>query len=209
MKGLLRKIARHYRRPSGLLGRLIGFSMSRGTRAANEWAIELLDVQPDSAVLEVGFGPGVALRQLAGLAAEGRVVGVDHSETMVGQARRRNAEAVREGRVELHCGRVAALPYEDDTFDRVLAVHVIYFMADPVADLGEICRVMRPGGRIVICMWDNSDPKWQRESELAGAEALYSGDEAAALLTEAGFRNAQWEENAAIRRRAVCVVAEK
>lgn len=50
-------------RPRGLLGRLAGRIMaSRGSNLArNQWAVELLEVRPDDRILEVGFGPGVAV----------------------------------------------------------------------------------------------------------------------------------------------------
>jgi ubiquinone/menaquinone biosynthesis C-methylase UbiE len=70
-------------------------------RRRNAWVVSLLDVQRDDRVLEIGFGPGVAIRELARLAADGYVYGLDHSEVMVRQAARRNAEGVRRGRVDL------------------------------------------------------------------------------------------------------------
>jgi ubiquinone/menaquinone biosynthesis C-methylase UbiE len=50
--------------------------------------VRLLDVQPDDRVLELGFGPGLAIRELARLAAEGYVCGLDHSELMLRRAKR-------------------------------------------------------------------------------------------------------------------------
>ncbi len=55
----------------------------------SRWAAQLLDVQPTDRVLELGCGPGVALATLAAHATQGLVVGVDHSQVMIGQARRR------------------------------------------------------------------------------------------------------------------------
>ena len=71
------------------------------TCSANAWAVEMLNVQPTDRVLELGCGPGVAIAALATRATRGLVVGVDRSDVMIRQARRRNADAIREGRVEL------------------------------------------------------------------------------------------------------------
>jgi trans-aconitate methyltransferase len=54
--------------------------------ARNRWAVQLLDVQPTDRVIEVGCGPGVAIAALATRATRGVVVGVDHSQVMIGQA---------------------------------------------------------------------------------------------------------------------------
>jgi ubiquinone/menaquinone biosynthesis C-methylase UbiE len=87
-------------------------------RQRNVWVVSLLDVQRDDRVLEIGFGPGIAIRELARLAADGRVCGIDHSEVMLRQASRRNADAIRRGAVDLRLGSVDALPDFDAPFDR-------------------------------------------------------------------------------------------
>jgi len=56
-----RFIASQFRKPSGLLGRLIGNGMARGNEAEARWTIDLLNIQADTRVLEIGFGPGVAI----------------------------------------------------------------------------------------------------------------------------------------------------
>src|SRR5215471_14631554 len=86
-------------RPRGLLGRLGGMIMASTNRHYAEWAIESLDVQPHEHLLEIGFGPGVAVQLLSGKAQY--VAGVDASREMLQQATRRNAEAIRTGHVAL------------------------------------------------------------------------------------------------------------
>lgn len=80
---------RAFGRPTGLLGRLGGMIMARTNRRIARRAIDLLDVQPDDRVLEIGFGPGVGIDHLAGSASSGWIAGVDPSEEMVEQARAR------------------------------------------------------------------------------------------------------------------------
>src|SRR5687768_17859149 len=102
----LKEVVGQFHRPRGLGGRAAGWVMAtRGSnRERNVWAVQLLDVQPEDRVLELGFGPGVAIRELAKRADRGLVCGLDHSEVMVSQAIRRNRAAVRAGRVELRLG---------------------------------------------------------------------------------------------------------
>ncbi len=154
--GLKQKTAKalvgQFHRPHGLGGRAAGWVMAhRGSnRKRNVWAARLLDVQPDERVLEIGFGPGIAIQELARRATRGLVCGVDHSEVMLRQAKRRNTAAVRAGRVDLRLGWAEDLPDFDAPFDAILAVNSLMFWDDPVARLEELRGLLRPGGRIGI-----------------------------------------------------------
>ena len=144
-------------RPSGLHGRLVGRLMTAHNAPAHDLALSRAGLQPNDRVLEVGFGGG-ALAEKALLAAPGVTVrGVDASEVMVRQANARNAGAAREGRAELRSGDVSSLPYADGSLERALSVHSVYFWPDPVADLGEVSRVLVPGGRFVVVV-DPTEP---------------------------------------------------
>ena len=101
--GMRVRLLRQFARPHGLLGPVAGWIMAgRGSnRERTLRSIELLGVRPGQRVLEIGFGPGVSIQALARAAEDGLVVGIDHSDTMLGQARRRNRAAIRAGRVEL------------------------------------------------------------------------------------------------------------
>jgi protein-L-isoaspartate O-methyltransferase len=118
--GLWHRLAQQFRQPTGFLGRLAGFFF-RINLEGIEWTINLLAIQPSDHVLEIGFGPGHGIQQVARLAAQGRVAGVDFSETMLQQASRLNAAAIEAGRVELRLGDASALPYPDNTFHKVFA----------------------------------------------------------------------------------------
>src|SRR4051812_2684160 len=83
----------------GIAGRVVGWVMAHRNSNVerNRWVVSLLEVQPADRVLEIGFGPGVAITELAARATQGQVYGIDHSQVMVEQASRRNAAAIRAG----------------------------------------------------------------------------------------------------------------
>lgn len=137
--------------PQGLLGRLGGqlMSLDRGLPA---WVLDLLEVDPSDSLLEVGSGPGLGLELAAARAHEGRVVGVDPSETMLEMAQRRNRARIKTGRVELHLGTADGLPFDGATFDKAMTMNSLHLWRDPVAGLMEVRRTLRPGGRIAVAI---------------------------------------------------------
>jgi ubiquinone/menaquinone biosynthesis C-methylase UbiE len=174
--------------PTGLGGRAAGLLMANrsSNRKRNSWAVSLLDVQPDDRVLEIGFGPGLAILDLSRLAHEGHVCGVDHSDLMVRQARRRNADGCRRGVVDLRLGSVDELPAFDAPFDKILAVNAVMFWSESDARLEELRRRLRPGGLIAVAHQPR-DPGATDETSAA------KGREIAEALVRAGFSEARVE----------------
>src|SRR6266568_5229436 len=88
--------------PRGAAGSVTGWEMAHrpSNRQRSGWVVSLLGVQPADQVLEIGFGPGLAVAELD-RAGAGHVYGIDHSAVMLRQASRRNAAAIRAGRVTL------------------------------------------------------------------------------------------------------------
>lgn len=137
--------------PRGALGRLGGQLMSQD-RWLPAWVLDLLEINPSDSVLEVGSGPGVGLELAAARAHEGRVAGVDLSETMLEMAHRRNHALIEKGYIELHLGSVEKLPFDNAAFDKAMTMNSLHLWPDPVAGLKEIRRTLRAGGRIAVAI---------------------------------------------------------
>jgi ubiquinone/menaquinone biosynthesis C-methylase UbiE len=105
--------------------KLGGVIMARTNANFGTWISKLLEVTPNNDVLEVGFGLGVIIQRLSERATAGHVAGIDPSREMVEQARARNATAIRSGRVDLCHGSVESLPFDDNRFDKALAINSI------------------------------------------------------------------------------------
>ena len=143
-------LLRTFGRPRGVLGRLGGIIMARSNEACGAWVVDLLEVRPNDNVLEVGFGPGVIIQHLSKAASAGRVAGIDPSREMFEQAHARNATAIQSGHVDLRRGSVDSLPFDDNSFDKALAINSMQVWPDPVAGLREIGRVMKSRGRVAL-----------------------------------------------------------
>ncbi len=156
------------------------FALRPSNRRRNIWAVSLLDVQPTDRVLEIGFGPGVAIAEFADRATRGQVFGVDHSQAMVRHAARRNAAAIRARRVHLAHASVERLPSFGDPLDAILAVNSVGFWPDPVERLRELRRLLRPAGRIALVSQPRC-PGATRDTTVRAAQELQD------MLTRAGF----------------------
>ena len=104
------------------------------------------DVGVGSRVLDVATGPGYA----AGLAAErgAAVVGMDLAEGMVSLAARLHPG------LEFRRGDAEALPFADERFDAVVANFVLLHLGRPERAVSEFVRVLGPGGRVALTVWD-------------------------------------------------------
>lgn len=139
-----------HRYPTGLAGQLIGERMLRQHMPETTWSVDQLQIQPIDRVLEVGFGAGRAIALAAQQAPHGQVIGIDLSATMIQAAHRRNRVALRARRVALLRGSIAALPFADQQFDKILSIHTLYFWPDPLAICADLVRVLKPGGTLIV-----------------------------------------------------------
>lgn len=108
----------------------------------------LLNLKPGAHAADVGCGTGEDAKALAEIAGpDGKVVGFDLSEAMVGQARERHGGVPG---LEFVSAPVDRLGLEDDSLDGIRADRLLIHVPDPVAALEEMVRVLKPGGRIVV-----------------------------------------------------------
>lgn len=112
--------------------------------------IEAAQLAEGDRVLEVGCGTGVFAREaVKHVGATGSVTGFDLSESMLGVAR-------------VHCpgaifqqGDAANLPFADDAFDVVASSFMLMFAPEPERVIGEMLRVLKPHGRLVVAVWES------------------------------------------------------
>jgi len=199
--------ARQLGKPLGLFGRFfMKRFLNKGNQRSNELALGHLELLPSHHVLEIGFGGGWLIQRLSKIVTEGKIVGLDHSKTMV-EAARRSFRGLGD-RVEFVCGNAEKLPFEPQCFARVCTVHALYFWKDPKRVFEEIYRVLQPGGTLVIGL--HSKAKLETQSVTRHGFTLYEPAEVIALLSGCSFGNitlysydaGAWEDNH-------CIVAQR
>ena len=133
----------------GFVGRISGSVMARLNRDMERAAVAELNPSPNDSVLAIGFGPGVGIELLAEVLPTGLVAGIDPSATMNDLARRRNRRGIDSGRIVLRNASAEVIPWPDDTFDGIIAANSAQFWRPLDAAIGEVARVIRPGGSLV------------------------------------------------------------
>lgn len=146
-----------------------------------------LDLKPDDNLLEVACGSGVFLATQAGHVR--RVAGLDLSDLQVDLARRRLADRIASGTAEIVKGDATALPWRDGTFNVVTCMGSVEAFPDPGAALAEMCRVLRPGGRIVVSLGAKVAEGTETHRAM-DAVWVWTEDDARRLVEEAGFAEA-------------------
>ena len=123
-------------------------------------ALKRLNITGGETVLEVGFGTGHCLKQMAETVGEGgRVYGIDISSGMLAVSRRRLEKAGLWNRVELTCDDALKMPYADNKFDAVFTSFALELFDVPEIPrvLAEVRRVLKPNGRVGVISMSKAD----------------------------------------------------
>ncbi|MFC7387130.1 methyltransferase domain-containing protein [Sphaerisporangium rhizosphaerae] len=139
--------------PAALVRALDVGKASPGMRAVGDMIMRQLRLDDARSVIDIGCGPGIDILTMAARVPEGvRVVGVDHSHSMIAEARRRAADA--DASVSLTVASATDLPFDDGDFDRARIQSLLLHIPDARQAVGEVARVLRPGGRVVAFEFD-------------------------------------------------------
>jgi ubiquinone/menaquinone biosynthesis C-methylase UbiE len=112
-----------------------------------------LPLRPGERVLDAGCGSGAMARVMAAACPEAGVTGLDRRSAYLDFARER-AAAEALANVDFTAGDLFALPFADASFDGVWTKYVLQWLAEPVAALAELERVLKPGGWLVSADFD-------------------------------------------------------
>lgn len=175
-------------KPQGFLGGVMINLMNKSHVSIWDWGVEHLKLRPTDSVIDIGCGGGLNVRRFTEICSEGKVTGLDYSPLSVEKSREINAEAIRAGRCEIVEADVAAMPFDDNTFDVATAFETIYFWGEN--SFREVHRVLKTGGTfMIVCgssgsgqvdnVWDNFVEGMHTRSE----------DEIVSELRDAGFKN--------------------
>ena len=156
--------------------------------------IKELGIKPGYHVLDIGSGTGVLLPFLiAELGDAGKIVALDFSAEMLGQAKAKNFQPI----VVFAQADVLAIPMADDSVDLAMCNSALPHFSDKEKALKEIARVLRTNGRLVICHTMNREMLNRLHQSIGGAVAndlLPDEFHLRRLIKQAGLRITQFED---------------
>lgn len=183
---LLRPVMDQFTHPHGPLGWLAALVIPMGHRQYYSKTAAMLQLQPDDVLLDVACGSGEFLDEQAARVA--RVTGVDLSDIEVRLARRKLRDRITAGTAEIVQGDATALPLPDETFTAVNCVGAFLAFDDPARALAEMHRVLRSGGRAVVCLeMHAADGRDHTNDQKYLGIPLYSEQQIHDMFTQAGF----------------------
>jgi ubiquinone/menaquinone biosynthesis C-methylase UbiE len=159
-----------------------------------DWGLKHVSIDKHDMMLDIGCGGGRTVRKLAAIASEGKVYGIDHSESSVALAQRTNEQWIKMGRVEIRQGSVSNLPFSDGMFDLVTAVETHFFWPDLPADTREVLRVLKPGGKFILIAEAYKGGKHGNRIQMLAdftGMAILSVNEHRELFANAGYADVQ------------------
>lgn len=202
LKLLFKLLKNHYKNPTGILGKMVGFIMDRLNDAQNDWVVSLLQIKPDDVILEIGYGSGKTIHKIAPRLKTGKIFGVDTSSSMWRVASKRNKKDIKSGKVVLKCSSLQAADYAENMFDTVFAVHVVYFWTDLQKVFREIYKILKPGG---VCAIYLVHPILEDNEEFIS----YTAEEITKSLKMRDFHEIKIEKKQFGQQNGICLLSKK
>lgn len=169
-------------------GNLMLSMMNRGHDAMARWGMSHLPLKATDDAIDLGCGGGRNISHLL-QHTTGRVWGIDHSPTSIARSERLNKRAILTRRTRLFCTGVDVLPIENESFDVATAFETVYFWPDLAETFREVYRILRPGGRFLICNEDGETTAIDRWATIIDNMTVYNRTELCRYLDAAGFTN--------------------
>lgn len=178
---MLNILARQFKKPKGILGKITGLIMFLENQKINRWSIKLLKIKKGNRILEIGYGPGYAVKEIMENTRKVTLDGIDLSESMQRTAEKRNRNFIQQGKVNLYSGDIFAFQPKRE-YDKVFSVNNYPLWEKPLHSLKRINGMMASGGQITLTVQP-------REKGAGPQTARELGEVMRQDLAKAGFRH--------------------
>jgi ubiquinone/menaquinone biosynthesis C-methylase UbiE len=176
------------RRPNGWFGRnIMRLVFDQGNAFLNDFAYELMSIQTDDRIIEIGFGTGKLIARMARKIDKGLIEGIDFSRAMVSIAQKRNKGNIAKGKVKIYEGDFNSVTYKKQWFSKACSVNTLYFWPSPVSTLKKIAGILKSGGKLILA-FEDMEQLIKRKLD-HDVFHIYSTDEIRDLFIHAGFSN--------------------
>jgi SAM-dependent methyltransferase len=172
--------------PRGFAGRILLMVMNIGHKSIYENVAEALELREEDDLLEVACGNGHFIKNYTSHVRS--VAGLDLSELCIKLATRKNRKRIVAGSAKFVQGDATQLPWEENKFSATTSMASFIIFPKPADSLKEMYRVLRPGGRVVVCIEGNAEDGKDHSKDIKKYEAhLWTENDVRNMLKEAGF----------------------
>jgi len=203
--------AKQLRKPTGNIGKHVGNVMNDINLFMNSFTFKSMNIKNNDRILEVGFGNGKFIQNILEKAENVTYKGIELSEIMIEEAIIRNQPLINSGIVDLKLANVYNIPFEKETFDKVVTINTIYFFENIDAAIKEISRVLIKNGS--LCITIRTKEKFQNVSFSQYLTNLFDYSELESILLSNGFENIKKEyciePNSENKLDVLCILANK
>lgn len=178
-------IGKQMREPKGLFSKWVARYMEKNHHNINEWTLQLLNIQENDRILEIGTGRGITLSKVAEKLDRGKVYGVDASRHMIKYAKRKHKKLAEQDKAVITLGKAEQLPFDDRSFNKLFTVQTIYYLKDIEQVMKEVYRVLQVDGEVFLSFQKQELIKEQKRS---ASFSSYSEQEISHLFSAYHFR---------------------
>ncbi|MEY8845850.1 class I SAM-dependent methyltransferase [Bacillus safensis] len=178
-------IGKQMREPKGLFSKWVARYMEKNHHNINEWTLQLLNIQENDRILEIGTGRGITLSKVAEKLDRGKVYGVDASRHMIKYAKRKHKKLAEQDKAVITLGKAEQLPFEDRSFNKLFTVQTIYYLKDIEQVMKEVYRVLQVDGEVFLSFQKQELIQEQKRST---SFSSYSEQEISHLFSAYHFR---------------------
>lgn len=180
-----RSMAAQLRKPHGEWAGQIAEFMAMGNAVLIQRTIDAMNTTDGEEILEIGMGSGAHVPTIVGNHSTVHYTGYDYSEEMVGLAASVNETLVANSIAKFIHGDAASMPFDDNSFDKILTVNTVYFWDDIVAVASEIKRVLKPEGKLILGLRPERLMKTYPMTQYGFT--MYSKETVCSMLEQHGF----------------------
>lgn len=191
---LFRKIGMQFKKPTGVLGKIISDLMIIGNRSAYVSLIEDLKINSNDKILEIGYGPGIGIDLISKRFETCEIYGIDFSGLMYKRAFRRNKHVIEKNQVHLLFGDFVETEIGMVGFDIIFCINVVYFWNDLQKPFERVKSLLKDDGKFCFYMEKNDNLnklKFTKDDIFN----KYSIDQILVALESVGFREVDYHFN--------------
>lgn len=180
-----RGLAAQLRKPEGEWAERVASFMSDGNALLIKRTIDTMAPADGDNILEIGMAGGTHIKDVLAKANGISYTGCDHSQEMVAHSFANNKGFIDERKVDFIHSNAMKMPFQDDTFDKIFTVNTVYFWDDVPAIAGELKRVLKPDGVLILGLRPESQMK--KYPFTPYGFQLYTAEDAELMLAANGF----------------------